>query len=292
MKKVLNIEKEIIAALRLSGRSIESLIEQYQVSEKQIESYVEKYKDSTRFEVTNYYTNQIDWDKIKERTDLTEDFIMINHMELATYKDDVLESYREFIKKQIKIPQIHLDTKNPEFFKYYLESLNEVMWDQIDQRVDKISAYPNHERFKQGELVYTLPINRLYIKSKKLQAKGFHIKNIDDKIVITVTLPEKIYKGDRLLFVLRDGDQYTIDNDNKKVIMIRDNGDISEKHFIGTIRTKHDKGKAGIYDHNERLVVKEGELSLDDVLKRNNLNLKSNRSNTFDKWLKDTGYKK
>jgi len=218
MKKVLNIEKEIIAALRLSGRSIDSLIEQYQVSEKQIESYVEQYKDSTRFEVTDYYTDQIDWEKVKVRTDLTEEFIMQNHEDLIEYGEDILESRADFIKKQMTVPQIRVDKNDYEFFKYNLEPIEEVIFDSVETNMSKLVCYPVLEDFQNGKLIYRIPLKRLYIKKSILQKRGFKI-NSDNGISLYVTNPEKIYKGDRLLFYIKDDDKYEIDN-TKKIVTI------------------------------------------------------------------------
>lgn len=292
MRKFTEIEQEIIAALRISGRSVESLKEQYGVAEKQIINYVEKYKESDTFQVTDSNTSKIKWDQISLRSDLTESFIMENHKELLVYTDDIYETNKDFIKKQILIPLIHVNKNDSEFFKYELEPLEEVVWSRIETDGDRLSCYPNLDDFQKGYLIYRIPLNRLYIKADILRKKGFAMQTENDIKILKVSSPDKIYKGDKLLFFINEGDSYNIDSNLKKVIMTRANGIVTEKPYIGSIRNKYDrdKGKGGIYDHNERLVVKEGKPSLDHILKRNNLEVKAKRSETFNEWLKLNGY--
>jgi hypothetical protein len=195
MKKFEDFEKELIAALSLAGRSNESLKDQFGVAELQINSYVEKYKSDIKYNIIKPLDedNKIDWDKIIARNDLTEAYIMENHLKLRSWVDEKRETRKDFIKRQTRVPYITIHRKDYESFGVTLISIQDVIWNKIEDHDQFLRIYPDKESFKQGELIYICP-EKIYVKEKHLQKWGFKDKKNAEGKKFYLTTPLKTYR--------------------------------------------------------------------------------------------------
>ena len=195
MKSFLDFEKELIAALSLAGRSNESLKEQFGVAELQINSYVEKYKSDIKYNIIKPLDedNKIDWDKIIARNDLTEAYIMENHLKLRSWVDEKRETKKDFIKRQTRVPYITIHRKDYESFGVTLISIQDVIWNKIEDHDQFLRIHPDKESFKQGELIYICP-EKIYVKKKHLQKRGFKDKKNAEGKKFYLTTPLKTYR--------------------------------------------------------------------------------------------------
>ncbi|MCF7930470.1 MAG: hypothetical protein K9L02_03050 [Acholeplasmataceae bacterium] len=146
------------------------------------------------FQDINQSTSGVYWYKNIKRNDLTEEFIMENHMKLRSYTQGVYKTKSEFILRQDTLPYISISQKDYENFEVSFEVVDAIKWDAIEEPWEKyFTYYPSKKAFQEGKLIFVCD-RHIYVKGKILQKKGFKSSIVNGNSVFTVTNPLKLYK--------------------------------------------------------------------------------------------------
>ncbi len=147
-----------------------------------------------KFQDINQSTNGVYWYKTIKRNDLTEEFIMENHMKLRSYTQGVYKTKSEFILRQDTLPVISLYQKDYEHFDVRFEEKHAIKWNVIEVPWEKhVTLYPNKKAYQEGKLLFECD-RHIFVKAKILQKAGFKSSIVDGNSVYTVTNPLKLYK--------------------------------------------------------------------------------------------------